>query len=181
MGDPRKIRKLYKPPRNPWVSDQLSQELNLLGVYGLRTKRELWKAQTMLSTVKKTARNMLSAAPEVRAVREPELLNSLNTLGLASDATLDDVLGLTVENILDRRLQSLVLKKGFANSIHHARQVITHRHVVIGSQIVTIPSYLVKNNEEDSISLREGSTIKDLLQNKPEPQPQPETEDAPKE
>ena len=172
MGDPRKLKKIYKPPRNPWVTEQLTRELNLLGVYGLRTKKELWKAQTMLSTVKKTARNMLSAPPEIRSVRESELLNSLTTLGLSSnDSTLDNILGLTVENILDRRLQSLVLKKGLANSIHHARQAIIHRHVVIGPRIVTIPSYLVKRNEEDSVSLREDSPIKELLQNKPEPTP----------
>ena len=91
----------------------------------------------------------------------------------STGSTLDDILGLTVENILDRRLQSLVLKKGLANSIHHARQAITHRHIIIGSRIVTIPSYLVKQNEEDSVSLREDSPIKVLLQNKPEPEPTP--------
>ncbi|MDH2899578.1 MAG: 30S ribosomal protein S4, partial [archaeon] len=72
MGDPKKPRAKFNPPRNPWRSDQLSQELYLLGTYGLRNKRELWRAQTYLSNIRKQARQLLAAASDIRGREEPK-------------------------------------------------------------------------------------------------------------
>jgi small subunit ribosomal protein S4 len=127
MGDPKKPRKKYTRPRTPWRADLLAQELYLVGTYGLRNKRELWKAQTLLSKIRKQARMLLAAPPEIRAKREATLLTSLAKKGLVStDATLDDVLSLTVENILARRLQTVVWRKGLASTPYQARQFIAH-------------------------------------------------------
>jgi small subunit ribosomal protein S4 len=152
LGDPKKARKQYSRPRSPWRSDQLAQELYLLGSYGLRNKRELWRAQTRLSSVRKQARRLLAATQEVRLREEKEVLGSLRRKGLVSEgATLDDILSLTVEDVLARRLQTMVFKKGMAVSPLHARQLIVHRHVLVGGRRIKVPGYNVNMGEEDSI------------------------------
>ncbi len=168
MGDPKKSRKQYNTPRNPWRSDQLSQELFLVGTYGLRNKRELWKSQTQLSEIRKQARALLAATAEVRARQEPKLLSRLAKLGLVrqEESSLDDVLSLTVENVLERRLQTLVWKRGLARTPYQARQLITHGHIVIGDRRVTIPSYIVSPAEEALLRVREGSPLANV-QNSP--------------
>jgi small subunit ribosomal protein S4 len=154
LGDPRKARKQYSRPRSPWRADQLAQELYLLGNFGLRNKRELWKAETHLSSVRKQARTLLAATEQVRLREEKKLLDSLRRGGLVTDtATLDDILSLTVEDVLARRLQTMVFKKGMALSPLHARQLIVHGHVMIGGSVITIPGYEVGHEEEDRIVL----------------------------
>jgi small subunit ribosomal protein S4 len=154
LGDPRKSRKTYSRPRSPWRADQLAQELYLLGTFGLRNKRELWKAQTHLSSVRKQARTLLAATQQVRLREEKKLLTSLHRQGLVAEgAALDDILNLTVEDVLGRRLQTLVFKKGMAISPLHARQLVVHGHVVIRERTITIPGYLVQREEEGSIKL----------------------------
>ena len=155
MGDPRKARKQYSRPRSPWRADQLAQELYLLGTFGLRNKRELWKSQTHLSSVRKQARTLLAATEQTRLREEKKLLDSLRRSGLVSEAaTLDDILSLTVEDLLSRRLQTMVFKKGMALSPLHARQLIVHGHVAIEGRVITIPGYEVGHDEESTVSLR---------------------------
>ncbi|MDG6989889.1 MAG: 30S ribosomal protein S4 [Nitrososphaerota archaeon] len=154
MGDPKKSRKQYSRPRSPWRADQLAQELYLLGTFGLRNKRELWKAQTQLSSVRKQARTLLAATAAVRLREENKLLDSLRRRGLVGEAaTLDDILSLTVEDMLARRLQSMVFKKGMSLSPLHSRQLIVHGHVSVGGRIITVPGYEVGGREEATISL----------------------------
>lgn len=154
MGDPRKARKQYSRPRSPWRADQLAQELYLLGTFGLRNKRELWRSQTHLSSVRKQARTLLAATEQVRLREEKKLLDSLRRSGLVAEtATLDDILSLTVEDVLSRRLQTMVFKKGMALSPLHARQLIVHGHVKIGNRVITIPGYEVGHEEESRIAL----------------------------
>ena len=76
---------------------------------------------------------------------------------MEESATSDDVLGLEVEAILKRRLQTRVLEKGLAGTIHQARQLIAHRHIAIKNKIITAPGYLVPMKEEDEISYSSSS------------------------
>jgi len=162
LGDPKKARKQYSRPRSPWRADQLAQELYLLGTYGLRNKRELWKAETQLSSVRKQARTLLAATRAVREREERKLLDSLRKKGLIrEEATLDDILSLTVEDMLARRLQSMVFKKGMALSALHARQLIVHGHVTIGNRVITIPGYEVGGTDEGAITLIGGAPPKE--------------------
>jgi small subunit ribosomal protein S4 len=132
----------------------LAQELYLLGTFGLRNKRELWKSQTQLSSIRKQARTLLAATEQVRLREERKLLDSLRRRGLvAESATLDDILSLTVEDILSRRLQTMVFKKGMAVSPLHARQLIVHGHVAIGGRVITIPGYEVGHGEESTVTV----------------------------
>ncbi len=161
MGDPKKPRPKFDPPRNPWRSDQLSQELYLLGTYGLRNKRELWTAQTYLSNIRKQARQLLAASADVRGREEPKLLTHLEKRGLIHSVspTLDDVLSLTIENVLERRLQTMVWRRGLAQSPYQARQFVSHGHVSLSDRRITIPSYLVSPTEEGSLKFVEGSNL----------------------
>jgi len=157
LGDPKKARKQFSRPRSPWRADQLAQELYLLGTFGLRNKRELWKAQTQLSSVRKQARTLLAATQVVREREEKKLLDSLKRKGLIHEAaTLDDILSLTVEDMLARRLQSMVFKKGMALSPLHSRQLIVHGHVAVGERIITVPGYEVGATDEGAIRLLGG-------------------------
>lgn len=137
-----------------WTTDQLSSELYILGSYGLRNKRELWKAQTEIARIRNQARQLLALPAEVRHEKETQLLTFLNRLSLVQpSATLDDVLSLKVEDLLDRRLQTIVMKKSAIKSPYLARQLVVHRHVTIGNRRVNIPGYLVRKDEEDKIML----------------------------
>ncbi|MCD6466095.1 30S ribosomal protein S4 [Candidatus Bathyarchaeota archaeon] len=153
MGDPKKPKKKYETPRFPWRSDVLQSELVLLGQYGLRNKRELWRCKTMVSKFRAMARSLLSMPVEKRAKLEAQLLGKLKRFGfLPETAVLDDVLDMTVENILERRLQTIVFRKGLAKSIYQARQLITHGHIAVNGRKVFSPSYLVEKDEEDSVT-----------------------------
>ncbi|HCC37775.1 MAG TPA: 30S ribosomal protein S4 [Treponema sp.] len=66
--------------------------------------------------------------------------------------------GITGENLfvlLERRLDNVVYRLRFATSRSQARQIVLHGHVLVNGKRVTIPSYLIK--PEDEISVREGS------------------------
>jgi small subunit ribosomal protein S4 len=157
MGDPKKPRKSFSRPKNPWRSEQLAQELYLVGTYGLRNKRELWKTQGELSNVRKQARHLLAASAEVRAKDGKKLLDSLSRRGLVAEGViLDDVLNLSVEDFLGRRLQTLIYKKGAAVSPLQSRQLIVHGHVKIGKRTVDIPGYQVTAEEEGLLQVTGG-------------------------
>ncbi|MCW3999985.1 MAG: 30S ribosomal protein S4 [Candidatus Bathyarchaeota archaeon] len=152
MGDPKKQRKKFETPRFPWRKDILQEELKLLGLYGLRNKHELWRHKTTLSKARGIARSLISKSEEERAKMENELLATLKKKGiLAETAVLDNVLDLTIEDILERRLQTIVFRKGLARTSFQARQLITHGHVTIDNRRVTIPGYIVPKEEEPKI------------------------------
>jgi small subunit ribosomal protein S4 len=154
MGDPHKTRKLFRRPRMIWTTDQLNAELYVMGSYGLRNKRELWKAQTEVARIRNQARALLALSSEARSEKEKRLLNFLNRLGLVKEgATLDDILNLKVEDLLERRLQTIMMKKSGTKSPYQARQIVSHGHVSIGNRKVNIPGYLVRTDEEPQILL----------------------------
>lgn len=154
MGDPRKQKKLFHRPRRIWTTDQLNAELYIMGSYGLRNKRELWKAQTEMARVRNQARALLALSTEARAEKEKRLLNFLSRIGLAKEGTtLDDILNLKVEDLLERRLQTIVMKRMSTKSPYQARQIVSHGHVSIGNRKINRPGYIVKTEEEAQILL----------------------------
>jgi small subunit ribosomal protein S4 len=160
MGDPKKQRKKFETPRFRWRSDILQEELKLVGQYGLRNKHELWRHKTMLSKTRGIARSLIGKAPEERAKMENELLTRLKKLGiLAETSVLDNVLDLSIEDILERRLQTIVFRKGLTRTIFQARQLITHGHVTIGNRRVTVPGYIVPKTEEEYVIYSPESAI----------------------
>ena len=164
MGDPRYPRRVWRKPKRPLNYNLKVEELRTLGSFGLRTKRELWKARTELSRLRQQARALLALGNEARQEREPVLLNSLEKIGLVkSGAGLDDVLNLQVNDVLARRLQSVVMKKMDFKTPYQARQAVIHGHIMIRDRIVDIPSYTVTVEEEDGVRLVPGSTLAAVL------------------
>ena len=165
MGDPKYPRKTWRKPKRPLNYDLKMAELKTLGTFGLRTKKELWKAHTKLSSVRHQARSLLALQQDIREEKEPILMKSLTKIGLvSSDATLDDVLNLEVEDLLTRRLQTLVHKKFGFQTPYQARQAVVHGHIMIGDRVINIPSYTVNTAEEGNIQFTPESKFPEILE-----------------
>ncbi|KAF6242307.1 30S ribosomal protein S4 [Nitrosopumilus sp. b1] len=165
MGDPKYPRRMWRKPKRPLNYELKMEELKTLGTFGLKTKRELWKAHTELSRIRHQARSLLALGQEIREEKEPILMKSLRRIGLVGESsTLDDVLNLHVEELLGRRLQTIVMKKLGFKTPYQARQAVIHGHIMIGDRIVNVPSYTVTVNEEKDIKLTPGSSLKELLE-----------------
>ena len=160
MGDPKRQRKKYETPRFLWRKDTLQEELKLLGLYGLRNKHELWRHETSLSKYRGIARSLIGKTPEERAKMENELLTKLKKIGVLQEtAALDNVLDLAIEDMLERRLQTIVFRKSLAKTSYQSRQLITHGHILIGNRRVTVPSYIVSREEEAQLAYSTQSTL----------------------
>ncbi len=161
MGDPKFRRRKYESPKHPWEKERFKEEAELLKKFGLKNKRELWKAKSRLRRVRQRARILqaqLRYGEEQAEKEKKELVHKLWKLGLVKEnATLADILALDVDAILDRRLQTMTFKRGLAFTHRHARQLITHGHVAIGGRKVTIPSYLAKRSEDESLEYNPSS------------------------
>ena len=177
MGDTKNFRRVWKKPKRPFNFDLKMEELKILGTFGFKTKRELWKARTELSRVRNQARSLLALRQEIREEKEPILMNSLSRVGyVESDATLDDVLNLEINDLLARRLQTIVQKKFYFKTPYQARQAVSHGHVLIGDKVVNIPSYLVNVDEEEKVKLTSESIFNEILSEPESDLGSPETE-----
>jgi len=154
----KRQRKKYSTPTHPWQKDRMDAEDRLLRRYGLRRKQEIWRAETLLRNFRRQARRLLTLSGPQAELETKQLLERLKKLGLLKEgAKLEDVLGLTVEDLLERRLQTLVFKRGLARTPRQARQLVVHGHVRVGDRKVTAPSYLVPVDEESEISFVPGA------------------------
>ncbi|MBI4210197.1 MAG: 30S ribosomal protein S4 [Candidatus Diapherotrites archaeon] len=152
MGQPRKKRKQYETPRRQWDTQLLERERKLSNTYGLTTKRELRRSETWLKYKRKAAKELLALPIEKRTQRQEELMSGLRKIGLVKpDATLDDTLGLRIDELLEKRLQTLVMRKGLALTPKQARQFVVHGHISIAGKKVTAPGYLVPTEEVQQI------------------------------
>ncbi|KAA8492735.1 40S ribosomal protein S9-1 [Porphyridium purpureum] len=153
--DYRNRSKTSRTPRRPFEKERLDQELQIVGKYGLKNKREVWRVQMVLSKIRSAARDLLTLEPEdpKRIFEGRALLRRLTRLGLLDEnnQALDYVLSLKVNDFLERRLQTQVFKLGLAKSIHHARVLIRQRHVRVGKQLVNVPSFLVRVDSQKHI------------------------------
>ncbi|MBN2014904.1 MAG: 30S ribosomal protein S4 [Candidatus Altiarchaeota archaeon] len=155
MGDPRKQRRRYERPQHPWRSDRITEENELCKKYGLKNKKEIWKAKSRTGRFREQARKLLGSSGEEREKESKELLDKLNRLGILESPSIEDVLGLNVENLLERRLETRVYRGNLANTIKQARQLIVHGHIIVGDNVVSIPGYITPKDEEDKIKLNE--------------------------
>lgn len=156
MGQPKFPRKKYDTPNHPWQGDRIKAEHEVVRKFGLKNKREIWKAQTRLREIRGQARTLVSRTrnpDDHQAHQEAKLLlQRLDRQGYVGEgATLNEVLGLDMERILNRRLQSQVYLKGMARTMKQARQFVNHGAIRIGDRRVTVPSYVVRRDEEDQI------------------------------
>jgi|SRR3989344_3414175 len=160
MGDPKKLRKKYVPPRHPWQGSRILAEKPLISEYGLKNKKEIYKAQSLLRNFTKQAKNLTAFKTSQRDIERKQLLQKLSKLNLIDvNSSLEQVLGINLKDILDRRLQTLVYKKGLAKSVNQSRQFITHGHILVKGLKINVPGYLVKLEEENDIEFIKDSSL----------------------
>merc|ERR1712146_461426 len=154
---PKVFSKTAVAPRRPFEKARLDQELKLVGEFGLRNKREVWRVKYTLAKIRKAARELLTLDEKDprRLFEGNAILRRLIRLGVIDEdrMKLDYVLGLKVEDFLERRLQTQVFKLGLTKSIHHARVLIRQRHIRVRKQVVNVPSYMVRLDSKNTLTL----------------------------
>ena len=150
MGDIKRKRKLYNRPKKLFDRARMDEENVLIKRYGLKNKREIWKAKTAVSKLRRRAKALIGADME----EQQKFFDKLNKVGMkVSD--ISDVLALTEENVFERRLQTMLVRKKLATTAKGARQLIVHKNVLVDGRIVNIPSFVVTLDLEDKIALKE--------------------------
>ncbi len=149
----RKLKKKYKKPKRPWDSERIAFESKLLSEYGLRRKKENWRADAIVRNFRHRARDLISQKdPEKQTI----LLQKLNQLGILEEGQgLENVLILKSKDVLERRLQTIIFKKGHASTIKSARQMIVHGHVQLDDRITKFPALIVPRDSEKLIKMKE--------------------------
>ncbi|WP_393971645.1 30S ribosomal protein S4 [Oxyplasma meridianum] len=167
MGDPKFPKKKYATPRHPWEKERIDSEKEIVVKYGLKNKRELWKSQAMLESVRSQARKLqakLRTEDQFSQKQFQDLIKRLSRYSiLGENASLDDVLSLSIDDILQRRLQTIVFRKNLARTPKQARQIITHGHVEFDGRRVNVPGIMVEGSKEESIRYSERSALNDDL------------------
>ncbi|ELY49652.1 30S ribosomal protein S4 [Natronolimnohabitans innermongolicus] len=158
--------KQYETPNHPYQGERIASEHSLVDRYGLKNKEELWRAQSELRSYRREARDLLGQAQDDETVqqRSEEFLGRLKRVGILDESDeLGAVLSLEIEDVLERRLQTVVYRKGLAQTTQQARQFIVHGHVTVGDQRHQVPSYVVDVDEEDLVAFDENSPLADDL------------------
>lgn len=167
MGDPKFPKKKYSTPRHPWKRERIDSEEELVKKYGLKSKRELWVSLAFLNSLRNQARD-LQARMRSQDPNAPNqfqaMIKRLDRYSILSEsASLDDVLSLTIEDVLERRLQTVVYKKNLASTLKQSRQLISHGHIEMEGRTVTIPGMMVERVYEPSIIYNTDSPLVDEL------------------
>ena len=149
MGDIKRKRSLYTKPRKLYDKARIEEENNVQFKYGLKNKREIWKANSKVSDFRRRAKLLIPQSEE----EKQKFFARLNKMGLKV-TSIADVLALTMENWLDRRLQTFVVKKALAKTPDQARQLIVHKHVLVNNRTVNSPSFVVSIDLENKIELK---------------------------
>ena len=159
--------KRYETPNHPFQGERIAGEHDLIAQYGLTNKEELWRAQSELRRIRREARQLLGQeGPDTEEVAEEaqDFLARLYRYGILDpEDGLSDVLALEVNDILERRLQTVVYRKGLANTPNQARQFVTHGHITVDGARVTVPSRKVEVDEADLVSFDANSPLDDDL------------------
>lgn len=160
MGDPRKIRKKFETPSHPWIQSRIEDERRLKKEFGTRSKKEIWRAEYLLKKFKTQAKKLILLRTQQATLETELLFKKIKDLGLVEgEVDFDAILGLKVDDILGRRLQSIVYKKGLARSVTQARQFITHEHILVDGKIITSPGYFVTTSQEASVAFATTSSL----------------------
>ncbi|MEM3408194.1 MAG: 30S ribosomal protein S4 [Candidatus Micrarchaeia archaeon] len=151
MGDPRKLRKKYEVPQQLWDSARIEEEGSMVEEYGLKNIREVWVAKSLLRKIRNEYKALL-ALGEAGNKPKQELLQRVIKAGYCKPTAVpDDILSLTTRDILERRLQTIVVRNGLAKSMRQARQLITHGYISVNGRKVRSPSYQVSVDMQSKV------------------------------
>ena len=164
MGDPKKPKKKFSGPFKLWDKERIDEEKELMKEYHFKNKQEIWKLHSKLRNFARQTKRLIPSKTEQSEKEKIQLLTKVKSLGLLPEsADLEDVLGITLKDLLDRRLQTIVFKKNLARSMKQSRQFIVHEHILIGDKKMTSPNYIVPKSEEGNISFSTSSALHDAM------------------
>ncbi len=146
----KRKHKTYSKPKRPFDKVRIDEEAKIKKEFGLKNKKEIWKAEAKIKTMREKAKKLIKAPEE----DQKKLFEQLQKIGLKV-GSIGDVLALDKKDILERRLQTIVTRKGLATTTKSARQLIVHKKILVEGRIIDKPSYIVPVNLEDKITVKE--------------------------
>jgi len=149
----KRKHKLYVRPKKAYEKTRIKEENTLVNKYGLKNKREIWRTIAKVDYFRRRAKALAQAGAEEQEV----FFNKLKKIGLKTE-TISDVLSLKVENLLERRLPTILVRKNMAKTAQQARQLVAHKKIFIDGKVVNVPSYIVAVQEENKISIKPSKT-----------------------
>lgn len=160
MGDPGKKRKKYQVPSHPWQKERIDEENLLKKEYGTKNKREIYKLDSLLRKFKAEAKRLVALKSEQAELEKKQLMEKLQSYNLVKEGTdLADVLAISLKDLMERRMQTLIVRKGLARTPRQARQFIIHRHILVAGNLVTSPSTLLTLKQEGALEFIPSSTL----------------------
>jgi small subunit ribosomal protein S4 len=145
----KRKHKTYSRPKRPFDKTRIEEEKEVKKRFGLKNKREIWKAEAQIKSMREKAKKLISAEES----KQHSLFQQLNKIGIKV-SSIANVLGLEKEDYLSRRLQTIVFKKNLAPTINAARQMIIHKKVLVDGRIINKPSYIVPVILEEKITIK---------------------------
>jgi small subunit ribosomal protein S4 len=146
----KRKHKIYSRPKTPFEKSRIDEEREIKEEFGLKNKKEIWRAEAKIKSFREKAKRLIPATNE----EQQKLFNNLNKIGLKVDS-IADILALEKKDYLDRRLQTIIFKRKMANTIKQARQMITHKKILVNGKAVNSPSYIVPKDLENKLSVKE--------------------------
>lgn len=145
----KRKHKTYSRPKRPFEKVRIQEEEKIKEEFGLKNKREIWKAEAKIKSIREKAKKLISADEKEKKA----FFDKLGKIGLKVNS-ISDVLSLDKRDYLKRRLQTIVVEKHIASTMKGARQLITHKKVLIDGNAVNSPSFVVPVHLENKISVK---------------------------
>jgi small subunit ribosomal protein S4 len=118
--------------------------------------------QAILRNFKNQAKDLIKRSDEDAKNQQKLLMAKLLKMGLIEqEIEVEKILDIPMDDLFNRRLQSVVFKQGLAHSMKQARQFIVHGHITVNNKVLDVPSYIVKKGEEELIGFKETSPLQD--------------------
>lgn len=170
--------KSYTRPKRPFEKERIEEEKKIQKEFGLKNKKEIWKAESEINSIREKAKALISSPEE----EQKKLFERLNKQGYDVNS-IADILSLNKTDLLKRRIQKIIHYKGFARSPRHARQLVAHKKVKVNGRTINQPSFHVPIELEDKIEIKEKPKKQSVKEEKPveENQEEVNTEEKTKE
>ncbi len=154
----KRKHKTYSKPKRPFDKVRIEEEGVIKKEFGLKNKKEIWKADARIKSIREKAKKLISASEEDKNA----FFNRIKKIGFKVDS-ISDVLSLDKKDYMRRRLQTILFDRKIAKTIDGARQLITHKKVLVGGKIVSSPSYIVPIDLEKNIKLKTSKIKKEKI------------------
>ena len=141
--------KIYSRPKRPFDKARIEEEGKIIEEFGLKNKKEMWKAEARIKEIREKAKKLISAEPS----EQKKLFERLGKIGFKVNS-IGNILSLDKTDYLKRRLQTILVNKKLARAPKSARQLIVHKKVIVGGKAVDSPSYIVPVEFENEIVLK---------------------------